>query len=320
MTVAADPLYQYARCACGQRKLKTDVSCGMCPCRRATDDECEVFQSTGVEPLRCCACDYPIVPSVRPGYEPRGTHVQTPRCYECFKLRSVKATCMCPKHRGDKLFPAEQAGEYCILSTNKTTQGQPNKVTVCPTCAIRYQLTPWDDYALSRGTIDRTTGEVSPLLQHTPELKLSRHPIEAFGGMKVCWCPKRGIEGTYVKAEGFTRDNVAVFNPLRFASFQYGSKRHRIILCTRMDYPTSASTYQGTVWHPSVSRWFDVAHEASGDHGMRQFGWMYVRVTGVKSTDAHTFAISSFNQWRRDNEGNTVAQWLSHCETLETNH
>ena len=242
---------------------------------------------------------------------------------------------MCPKHRGDKLFPAEQAADYCLLSTNKTTQGQPRKVTVCPTCAIRYQLTPWDDYALSRGTIDRTTGEVSPLLQYTPELKLSTHPIEAFGGMAVCWCPKKGVAGTFITRDGFTVDNVAVFKPLRFASFQYGSKRHRIIVATRMDYPTSAIThqgtvridypasaitYQGTVWHPSVSRWFDVAHEASGDCGMRQFGWVYVRVTGIKSTEAHTFAISSFNQWRQDTEGTTVAQWLNHCETLETNH
>ena len=315
-----DPLYQYALCACGQRKLRTDVSCGMCPCRRATDDECDTAQTQRVELLRCSACDYPIIPSVRPGYEPRGTHITTPRCYECFKLRAVKATCLCPKHRGDKQFPAEQAMDYCILSTNKTTQGQPRKVTVCPTCAIRYQLTPWDDYALSRGTIDRTTGEVSPLLQYTPELKLEKHPIEAFGGMGVCWCPKRGNEGTYLKRDGHTVDNVAVFNPLRFASFQYGSKRHRIIVCTRMNYPISADTYQGTVWHPSVNRWFDIGHEASGDCGMKQFGWVYARVTGITSSDAHTFAISSFTQWRSDNERGTVAQWLNHCETLETNH
>lgn len=316
----SDALFLYALCRCGQQRLKTEVSCGRCPCRRATDDECDTAQRTGTELLRCHVCDSPMVPSIQPGYEPKGTYIQAPRCYECFKMRSKVTRCGFSKHRGDREFPLEQALKVAIISTNKTTLGRPSQVTACPTCVVKHKLQSWDEYALSRGTIDPVTGEVSPIIQHTPELTIKAHPINAFGGMRVCWCPKRGSEGTYVKRDGFTLSNTVVFNPLRFASFQHGSRRDRIIVCTRMDWPTSANTYQGTVWHPSVNAWLATCQDESGDCGMRQFGWCYARITGVTTSESHTFAVSSFEAFKRDNDHKaTVAEWLHHCESLETN-
>ena len=318
--MAVDSVFAFALCVCGQRRLKTEVSCGQCPCRRASDDECNAAYDEGRELLRCRVCDSPIMPSVRPGYEPRATHISTPMCLECFKTRNVKTQCEYPRHKGDRYVPSHNVAKYAVLSQAKTTFGRYFKRPCCATCAVRHSLQTWDDYALSRGEIDVHTGEVKPLIQDTPELRLHTHPIEAFGGMRVCWCPKRGMDGAVIKREGFSVENVCVFKPLRFASFQWGSKRHRIIVATRID-TSDIGNFQGTVWHAGVNAWIDSQRELSGDSGLRQFGWIYARITGVREgSDKHTLAIASHETWLRDNEHKgTFAQWLQWCDALGTN-
>ncbi len=298
-------------------------SCGECPQRRATDHEA-MSADEALEPLpRCLKCGHPLMPAIGV----MAPHIDSYTrlvCLDCTQKR--KLTCQHPKHFGASLITEHLSTKYAVPGTSHKNSHRKYRKVCCYKCAKRYSLETWLDFSLRKGNVDLITGEIKELPDESEDYSLTAgyvqlDPMHEHGGMEVCWCPTKGIEGTYRVVNG-QRFNVWIaFQPRKFTYITFKEKNTRVLKVLRYNpdslLPDGGNTTLGTIWHSGVNAWIDSVlgtKDSPRAKNPAPMGWSYVRITGVNQTGTHTLFTSRYTDNDHDSSGHkSIREWVEWC-------